>query len=184
MGRWLLCAGGCGKDRAAPLLCASHAAPGGAASGGLCRQLASMLFSISFGKIVRVLLQKMSHRSDNNNILEISRAEKDNRNSAGMCGLLIHPQRWQMCIYWRYGSGTQNIYGEFFAPTLPVRFLLSLLSAPFPSVCRSRWKSHSPQLLPPCPTLQCSWRGKRWGGGSFTRAGSDREVGGMAGPGH
>lgn len=120
VGRWLLCAGGCGKDRAAPLLCASHAAPGGAAGGGLCRQLASMLFSISLGKIVRVLLQKMSHRSDNNNILEISRAEKDNRNSAGMCGLLIHPQRWQMCIYWRYGSGTQNIYGEFFALTLPV----------------------------------------------------------------
>lgn len=65
----------------------------GGGSGGVGTSvvtLAQTLFSVSFG---RLFLQKMSRKSDNNNILDISLAQKGNRNSMGMPGLLIHPQR-------------------------------------------------------------------------------------------
>lgn len=61
--------------------------------GGTEYELAQILFSVSFGKVFWALLQKMSHKSDNNNILDISLAQKGNRNSMGTRGLLIHPQR-------------------------------------------------------------------------------------------
>lgn len=63
---------------------------GTGAVGASVAELAQTLFSISFGKL---FLQKMSRKSDNNNILDISLAQKGNRNSTGMRGLLIHPQR-------------------------------------------------------------------------------------------
>lgn len=61
--------------------------------GDVWQEPGQALFSAPFGKVCRVLLQKMSRKSDNNNILDISLAQEDNRNSTGMCGLLIHPRR-------------------------------------------------------------------------------------------